>query len=836
MSIQSQIDQIITNRRNNQGEFERYYEKVLSMQDFVRNIISFKENSGWRTIVEDNDKLKIEWESLSNYVDELNGLLKLLVNGNAGCLIECLQRVKRPYLNIGCVGPWRQGKSTVISQLTNLSDYVIPRSKFLTCTGTTINVFNGNQVIWDGTQYVEKDGNKAVIYFHSLNSVCKTINDYLTELGLSMMPYASTIESFVQNCAKCARDNRNKPGKDPELKKMLDKYLDKAEEYAHLLKQQEGLFEEIPNLNTLEAQKSLRPYVSYYEKTDAEYESEGITTPPQKFAVLAVKRVDIFTHFLVEGQQGAEEVGKIQFVDTPGIGESKLEVAETLANALRSDLDIAICLRKVSNQRGISTKDSSEFHKVLKLNTHNRKPSNWVFYLYNKEGLVPENILMTTFTEVDDDLKNTKILGLNGQTIPGIKLRFDSQNQKGSHIVFIDAQEEKAKLQEFFMSILEEMALTISESDNAFYEEARNAFNRASKLYNNTLAGSMRNISQCLPTFDDREKILKTIKSVNDMWIANVQCPETVYENINKALTEFYTEPYGVALAEVLGLPEDKVRRMSNEIRRVENSTELKMGERINRRKQIAEDAILPEIQKKITSYAYEVLAVQSIFAEISDNLYKRMSEKAIRLVESTNAIQQLDDVKLTFWKGLMENGLLSFGKTNETEWLDYFLNLLDEGGADFASLYTAILNFKNNHFDLKEPIAKFVKATIEKVRERFVVLQGQGHSIDAIQKSVYECLISCEAETKAAVQSQCKEAVKGQLLFALTNFNDQVKEFGMTIIPARKHILNYECEFEQLVKFYNKYASDIFVSDEQASQKLAVQEWNVLKLKYILN
>lgn len=197
MSIQSQIDQIITNRRNNQGEFERYYEKVLSMQDFVRNIISFKENSGWRTIVEDNDKLKIEWESLSNYVDELNGLLKLLVNGNAGCLIECLQRVKRPYLNIGCVGPWRQGKSTVISQLTNLSDYVIPRSKFLTCTGTTINVFNGNQVIWDGTQYVEKDGNKAVIYFHSLNSVCKTINDYLTELGLSMMPYASTIESFV---------------------------------------------------------------------------------------------------------------------------------------------------------------------------------------------------------------------------------------------------------------------------------------------------------------------------------------------------------------------------------------------------------------------------------------------------------------------------------------------------------------------------------------------------------------------------------------------------------------------------------------------------------------
>ena len=75
---------------------------------------------------------------------------------------------------------------------------------------------------------------------------------------------------------------------------------------------------------------------------------------------------------------------------------------------------------------------------------------------------------------------------------------------------------------------------------------------------------------------------------------------------------------------------------------------------------------------------------------------------------------------------------------------------------------------------------------------------------------------------------------MNGQLLFALTNFNDQVKNFEMTIIPARKHILDYECEFEQLVKFYNKYSAEIFLADEQASQKLAVQEWNVLKLKHV--
>ena len=755
MPIQQQIEAIITNRRTNQGEFVNYYEKAQTILDFVSGVKSFKSNPGWLTMISENEKLKIEWETLIADVDELELLLKELSYGDSGCLIECLKRVKREYLNIGCIGPWRQGKSTVISKLTNLSDYVIPRSKFLTCTGTTINVFNGNQVVWENNQYVEKDGNKAVIYFHSFNSICKTINDYLVQLGFTPMPYATTVENFVLNCSKCYQTNSHKPGNDPELKKMLDRYLIHASEYATFLKQKDGLFEEITNLSNVESQKRLRPYVSYYEKTDAEYEAEGITTPTQKFTVLAVTKVDVFTHFLVNGENGPEEVGKIQFVDTPGIGESKLEVAETLANALRSDLDIAICLRKVSNQSGIIPTDSFDFHKVLKQNTFGRKPENWVFYLYNKEGNVAQNILMTTFTEVNGDLMNTPIQGRNAnQTIPGIKLKYIPQASMGNHIDFIDAQGEDEKLQKFFLSILTEMATTISESDNAFYNETRELYKLVLKLYQKIIGGSMKTISQCLPTFDDRERILKTIKAVNEMWMVNVKCPETLNENINRALVDFYKEPYGVVLAEVLGLSPESVKKMSDDIKRIENSPELKMGERISKRKQIAQDAILPLIQNKITSYVIDVLAVHNIFDNISENLSKRMSEKAISLVESTNAIQQLDDVKSAFWKGLMENGLLSFRKVNENEWLDYFLKLLEEGGADFASLHTAIINFKNYHFDLKGSISQFVKATIENVRARFVVLQGQGHNLEAIQQSVYDCLISCESETKAAIQS----------------------------------------------------------------------------------
>ena len=255
MSIKEQIESIIANRQQYQPEFVRYFEEVSKMRDFVTGVNGFKSNFGWLAMVNSNEKLKKEWDSLVLEAEKLQTQLKTLCDGENGSLMECLKRVKRDYLNIGCVGPWRQGKSTVISKLTNLSDYVIPRSKFLTCTGTTINIFNGNQVFWNDDHYEEKDGNKAVVYYHSFNSICKTINDYLKELGLNAMPYANTKESFIQNCSQCYDANSGNPGNNSKLKEMLDMYLLHASDYVDSLKPQDGMFDEIKSLSSIESQK-----------------------------------------------------------------------------------------------------------------------------------------------------------------------------------------------------------------------------------------------------------------------------------------------------------------------------------------------------------------------------------------------------------------------------------------------------------------------------------------------------------------------------------------------------------------------------------------------------
>ena len=179
-----------------------------------------------------------------------------------------------------------------------------------------------------------------------------------------------------------------------------------------------------------------------------------------------------------------------------------------------------------------------------------------------------------------------------------------------------------------------------------------------------------------------------------------------------------------------------------------------------------------------------------------------------------------------------MVEGKLGFNQVDENKWLAYFVSLLEEGGADFASLRSAVQRFDSLHFDLGTEISKFIKTCVDEVSVRHSILMGESASLESIQESVYNCLIGTECDTKATIQSKCRSVVNSQLSLALSNFVNQVWDVQMTIIPEDATLLTYRSEFEQLIKFYNKYAQEIFAVDEQAAQKGAVLEWNALKLR----
>ena len=127
--------------------------------------------------------------------------------------------------------------------------------------------------------------------------------------------------------------------------------------------------------------------------------------------------------------------------------------------------------------------------------------------------------------------------------------------------------------------------------------------------------------------------------------------------------------------------------------------------------------------------------------------------------------------------------------------------------------------------------IKSIVKGKIDKIAIDTQVLQG---NIDNIHESIFKTLYDAESKTKGSIQSECGSVVEGQLAIELNKFNNEVITFQTTIIPASEHLLTYKEEFEQLIKFYNKYSNEIFCNDDEAQLKLAVKEWNVLQLKYM--
>ena len=418
-----------------------------------------------------------------------------------------------------------------------------------------------------------------------------------------------------------------------------------------------------------------------------------------------------------------------------------------------------------------------------------------------------------------------------GQTVGGIKLKYDLSNPVGNHIDFIDAYNETDKLQRFFMSILSEMSRTIADSDNAFYQDARDGFQKAQSIFRHITCGTLKNISQCLPTFDNREKIINTIKSIDDAWTKTVQCPSSLKGSINAALSQFYNESYGVVLAYVLGISKDKIEKMASDIKAVEKTPEMKPSARLAKREQVAKDVIYPVIQQTINQQVIDKKQVQSKYGDWKNALSEEMIRRALSFIKDADIIDQVENVKTIVWRALMNEGQLALSSTIESEWIENFLKILDEGGADFSALRDSVSKFYTSKFDIEAQIKSIVKGKIDKIAIDTQVLQG---NIDNIHESIFKTLYDAESKTKGSIQSECGSVVEGQLAIELNKFNNEVITFQTTIIPASEHLLTYKEEFEQLIKFYNKYSNEIFCHDDEAQLKLAVKEWNVLQLKYM--
>lgn len=832
MTIKQSIANIISTRASKREEFSKYHEKVKSAKAFIEDVEKLKDNPGWQSLLSENEALRREWGTLIEDVEQLKQVTSKLVNTNGGELVEALNRINRDYLNLGCIGPWRTGKSTIISKLTGLDDgWIIPTSQYLQCTGTTINVFNGHEEgIIDGVMQ-DQGGNKAIIYFYSFAEIVGIINQYLALFGTDVMREVSSSREFEEECGRLAIKCKAYPPAAKENKDLYDtlmNYLTHATDYSTYLRAIKDYYITINNLSSDESKRKYRKYVSFYELTDEEYKAQG-KRPKQSFLVLGVKKANIFYDFNICG----EEVGKIQFLDTPGIGEARINVSESLANALRNDLDVAICLKKVT--KGVEVTSSTDFHNILKENVINRHPENWVFYLLNMfESLEPEVINVAR----DSVLKDLAKAYSSKTIVPGIVY---SEQQVESHFVALSAEDNVQQLHKFFRAILETMTGLIIKTDEVFFTKTVTLMDSLDTVFARCLETDCWNVSRMVPVFDNRRQILLKIKALRDEIIqSNDILDNTVNEQIRRSLRSFYEEHVGLQFAKsFVGndsyFTDEMWNQMKAELDALFATREMKNKDRIEKRKEIIERYLLPCVNRAITETQFKLYKFPTGYRELTDELTSTMIKSVTSRINSLDISDDVKHSKDRVWRIIMSQMSFVSSSTYIEEWVGEFLRLLSDGGSAFQDLYNCVRGFHEKRISLQDDILSVITSRIKAICTTFLELESDtGLSFSDVKdyrRFCFTAMVNKEKQVKLELGSKYEENVGMKISDANTRINGFITDFLGQLVPAEKKIIVYDPVFEQLIKFYDKYCLlDNDYSVQQ--QKTAVQEWDVIRAK----
>lgn len=229
------------------------------------------------------------------------------------CIKECDRlhaRFDRDTINISVIGLARQGKSCLLQAISGLEDRVIPTSNGGDCTGTTSIICNE-----PGTRAAH-----AEVVFFSADEILEAVRKYIEAIGLNCVVGSfdgiPLLSSIVQQY-----DTGHLSQLSAEKKALfnhLRKYIEHFEDYRQFVV-----------MGTIPAtENEIRQYV-------AQHDNQHQST----YQYLAVKEVRIYKEF------NYAEAGRIQLVDTIGLGDTSLGIKQKMLNTLRNNSDASFWLK-----------------------------------------------------------------------------------------------------------------------------------------------------------------------------------------------------------------------------------------------------------------------------------------------------------------------------------------------------------------------------------------------------------------------------------------------------------------------------------------------------------
>ena len=419
---------LVTNRQAKRPEYLKYLDECKKMRSLNQNANSLL--NSYSDVFPELLSLQQKISSQEDLLEELIGASPNSIGDNKkdykeGKLPRLLARIERSWISFSAIGAKRQGKGHFLSTLMGLypdNDIFLARNGD-PCTATVVTLHQGA----NRTPVYDKDGkfvrwevldqNKAIVKFHTLNSIIAIINQYLEKTGVGDMLAKKgkkdcfykdmPLPLFLSTCNSIINDVESFTSKDPHydlsLKLLLEYYIKGAPVYTQYFKKTNETFdvedikcsdEKVDYVNS-----KLRKFISYYHRNDDQIH----------YDVLAVERVDIYTNFKIGG------IDSDYFVigDTAGIGEAKLNLIETLQNLLKTDVDIAFAVSEFPDKNsGDKQLDATirDFHLAIR-NCFTHLPHQ-LYYIINVRSSYREEKAadIQTFREnVIKDLRDNEV-------------------------------------------------------------------------------------------------------------------------------------------------------------------------------------------------------------------------------------------------------------------------------------------------------------------------------------------------------------------------------------------------------------------------------------------
>lgn len=815
--LQQQINDIVSARNNASPEFVSKLKEAKEWQSNIMSICQFIETNSdiWDEIIsESSPKCQSDWQKLKKELDdfktELDNALSDSMN-NRGELIEAEARSTREYLNIGCIGPWRRGKSEVIAKLTGLDTWIVPTSKLDKCTGTTINIINSPY------EYIEKGEKKvahnvAVIDRYSVEEMCGILNSYFRMLNIPLTANETTIEGFKKFC----KTNRgvihditdNPPLGKGGFCKTLDDYIDHYQEYAKLLLGTERV---IYDLLSNESKAAYRPLVSYRKDPN---------TKEVSYEVLATKKAIVYTDFRLLG----EPIGKIQIVDTPGIGEKRVGVDAALSKALKKDLDIAIALAKVA----VNSDDEylvQQFHEILKMELAGREPEKWLFYLFNLfksdniDKLVVETVTDNVLTDlkksVDTDSGMKKGINLPNNHITIIDCKSDNPLLKynGNDIIM----SEDAGIAPFIKNILELMVGSIGDVDRVFYEKARVKFNNLKEAYFHIIE-SLKALG--LKSYNTHDIIITQIKKLHKALRAldYVNVVEKIQNNINKLKGERNGEAIIHTFVEDTSLS-NKEKELISAIRNLPNDDK--------------------EVVKYLATYLakaldetyklkgqYNTVEEFITYKALKDALFEYMKQDVVDRIDESDGIAKLRKRKNEYASCLLSDGRMNTilpESSPESFWNDFQVMLLNS--ANYPKLLECVNKFSKFDITIKIDVANLLDAILESCRHEDDFGKYGFSSYEYALRSFLFSLLSIETAIKDSVSNS-----DGSVNEVITHQNTKFEKACGALCAITEYKQHESTVLsDELYTLYSDFQDKFFYNDDTTVKQGVLERWHKL-------